>query len=205
MTTDFQSQTPLKNPNTKLNGVTYLDYQATTPCDPRVVETMLPHLTDFFGNPHSRTHVYGWEAEKACEEARSQVASLIGASPKEVIFTSGATESNNLAIKGVARFYKEQKNHLITCKTEHKCVLESFRHLQREGFKVTYLPVQSNGLIDLEVFEKALTDQTSLVSIMAANNEIGVLQPLAAIGRMCRERDIFFHTDGAQAVGKNPS
>lgn len=191
-------------PNTRLNSVTYMDYQATTPCDPRVVEAMLPHLTAYFGNPHSRTHTYGWEAEKACEIARTQVASLIGAASKEVIFTSGATESNNLAIKGVARFYKESKNHLVTCQTEHKCVLESFRHLEQEGFKVTYLPVQKNGLIDLDVLEAALTDQTSLVSIMAANNEIGVIQPLAEIGKLCREKGIFFHTDAAQAVGKIP-
>lgn len=191
-------------PNTRLNSVTYMDYQATTPCDPRVVEAMLPHLTAYFGNPHSRTHTYGWEAEKACEIARTQVASLIGAASKEVIFTSGATESNNLAIKGVARFYKESKNHLVTCQTEHKCVLESFRHLEQEGFKVTYLPVQKNGLIDLDVLEAALTDQTSLVSIMAANNEIGVIQPIAEIGKLCREKGIFFHTDAAQAVGKIP-
>lgn len=190
--------------NTKLNNVIYMDYQATTPCDNRVVEAMLPHLTAYFGNPHSRTHVYGWEAEQACEEARTQVASILGSQAKEVIFTSGATESNNLAIKGVARFYKEQKNHIITCQTEHKCVLESCRHLEQEGFKVTYLPVQENGLIRLQDLQDAITDKTVLVSIMAANNEIGVIQPLAEIGKICRDRDVFFHTDAAQAVGKIP-
>ena len=180
----------------------YLDYQATTPCDPRVVEAMLPWFTEHFGNPHSRNHQYGWEAEEAVEIAREHIASIIGANPKEIVFTSGATESNNLAIKGVAQFYKGKKNHIITCVTEHKCVLDSCRHLQEEGFEVTYLPVHENGLIDLEQLKSAITEQTVLVSIMAVNNEIGVIQPLKEIGAICRERGVFFHTDCAQAVGK---
>lgn len=182
----------------------FLDYQSTTPCDPRVVNKMMPYFTEKFGNPHSRSHAYGWEAEEATEIAREQVASLINASPKELIFTSGATESNNIAIKGVARFYKDKKNHIITVQTEHKCVLDSCRHLEQEGFKVTYLPVQTNGLIDLEVLKAAITDQTSIVSVMAVNNEIGVIQPLKEIGAICRERGVFFHTDAAQAFGKIP-
>jgi len=182
----------------------YLDYQSTTPTDPRVVEKMLPYFTQKFGNPHSRTHHYGWEAEDAVEVARAQIASLIGATPKEIIFTSGATESNNLALKGVARFYKDKKNHIITCVTEHKCVLDSCRHLEMEGFDVTYLPVKTNGLIDMAELEAAMTDKTVMVSIMAVNNEIGVIQPISEIGKLCRERKIFFHTDGAQAVGKIP-
>lgn len=182
----------------------YLDYQATTPTDPRVVEAMLPYFTEKYGNPHSRSHIYGWEAEEAVEKAREQVAAIIGADAKEIIFTSGATESNNLAIKGVAHFYKERKNHIITCGTEHKCVLDSCRHLQQEGFEVTYLPVQQNGLIRLEELEAAITDKTVLVSIMAVNNEIGVIQPLKEIGALCRSKGVFFHTDGAQAVGKIP-
>jgi len=182
----------------------YLDYQATTPCDPRVLKVMLPYFTEEFGNPHSRSHAYGWRAEEAVETARRHVAKIINANPREVIFTSGATESNNLAIKGVARFYKEKKDHIVTCATEHKCVLDSCRHLEQEGFKVTYLPVQTNGIIDLEVLKQALTDRTVLVSLMAVNNEIGVIQPLAEIGKICRERGIFFHTDAAQAVGKIP-
>lgn len=182
----------------------YLDYQATTPTDPRVVEAMLPYFTEKYGNPHSRSHIYGWEAEEAVEKAREQVAAIIGADAKEIIFTSGATESNNLAIKGVAHFYKERKNHIITCGTEHKCVLDSCRHLQQEGFEVTYLPVQKNGLIRLEELEAAITDKTVLVSIMAVNNEIGVIQPLKEIGALCRSKGVFFHTDAAQAVGKIP-
>lgn len=182
----------------------FLDYQSTTPCDARVVEKMLPWFTEKFGNPHSRSHAYGWEAEEATEIARQHVADVIGASPKEVIFTSGATESNNLAIKGVARFYKDQKNHIITVVTEHKCVLDSARHLEQEGFKVTYLPVGTNGLIDLEELKAAITDKTCIVSVMAINNEIGVIQPLKEIGAICRERGVFFHTDAAQAFGKIP-
>jgi cysteine desulfurase len=182
----------------------YLDYQATTPCDPRVVEAMLPYFTEKFGNPHSRNHSFGWEAEEGVENARRQVASIIGADEKEVIFTSGATESNNLALKGVAHFHKGKKNHIITTVTEHKCILDSCRHLEMEGFKVTYLPVQQNGLVDLEQLKAAITDQTVLVSFMAVNNEIGVIQPLAEIGKICRARGVYFHTDAAQAVGKIP-
>ncbi len=182
----------------------YLDYQATTPCDPRVVEAMLPYFTEKFGNSGSRTHAYGWEAEDANETARRHVADIIGADEREVIFTSGATESNNLAIKGVAHFYRDKKNHIITVVTEHKCVLDSCRHLEQEGFEVTYLPVQQNGLIDLDQLAAAITDKTVLVSVMAVNNEIGVVQPLAEIGKITRARGVFFHTDAAQAVGKIP-
>src|SRR5512132_4199495 len=157
----------------------YLDYQATTPTDRRVVDAMLPYFTEVFGNPHSRNHRFGWDAEEAVEKARAQVAHIIGAKEKEIIFTSGATESNNLAIKGVAHFYRDKKRHIITCVTEHKCVLDSCRHLELEGFEVTYLPVGKNGLIDLEQLRTAITDDaTALVSIMAVNNEIGVVQPL---------------------------
>ncbi|XP_053551836.1 cysteine desulfurase [Bombina bombina] len=182
----------------------YMDIQATTPMDPRVLDCMLPYMVNFYGNPHSRTHAYGWETEKAVEKAREQVASLVGADPREIIFTSGATESNNLALKGVARFYKSRKKHIITTQTEHKCVLDSCRSLEGEGFEVTYLPVQKNGLVDLEVLEKAIRPDTSLVSVMAVNNEIGVCQPIEDIGRICSSRKIFFHTDAAQAVGKIP-
>jgi cysteine desulfurase len=182
----------------------YLDYQATTPTDPRVVEAMLPYFTQKFGNPHSRNHPFGWEAEEAVEKAREQVAAIIGADPREIIFTSGATESNNLALKGVMRFHKDRKNHLITCVTEHKCVLDSARHLEMEGVDVTYLPVQRNGLVDLAALEAAITPKTALVSIMAVNNEIGVIQPLAEIGALCRSKGVYFHTDAAQAVGKIP-
>ena len=182
----------------------YFDYQATTPVDPRVLEAFLPYFTEKFGNPHSRNHAHGWEAEEAVEKAREQVAALIGADPREVIFTSGATESNNLALKGVMRFHKDKKNHLITCVTEHKCVLDSARHLEMEGIEVTYLPVQHNGLIDLKQLEAAITPKTALVSIMAVNNEIGVIQPLAEIGARCRSKGVYFHTDAAQAAGKIP-
>jgi cysteine desulfurase len=182
----------------------YLDYQATTPMDPRVLEAMMPYFTHQFGNPHSRSHSYGWEAEEGVEKARGQVAKLIGADEKEVIFTSGATESNNLAIRGVAEFYKDRKNHIVTTVTEHKCVLDTCRHLEQSGFEVTYLPVQKNGLIDLEALRAAVTDKTVVVSVMAVNNEIGVIQPLAEIGKICREKKAFFHTDAAQAVGKIP-
>ena len=180
----------------------YLDYQATTPMDPRVLEAMMPYFTHKFGNSGSRSHAYGWEAEEGTEKARGQVARLIGADEKEVIFTSGATESNNLAIRGVAEFYKDRKNHIITTVTEHKCVLDTCRHLEQQGFEVTYLPVQKNGLVDLEQLRAAVTDKTVLVSIMAVNNEIGVIQPLAEIGKICREKKVFFHTDAAQAAGK---
>lgn len=182
----------------------YMDYQATTPMDPRVLNKMLPFFGNMFGNPHSRSHAYGWEAEEAVEQAREEVAALIHANPKEIVFTSGATESNNLAIKGVAHFYRDQKNHIITTVTEHKCVLDTCRHLEQEGFTVTYLPVQKNGLIDLKELKAAITDKTLLVSVMAVNNEIGVIQPLADIGKLCRESGIFFHTDAAQAFGKIP-
>jgi cysteine desulfurase len=193
----------MKKPNMKLP--IYLDYQATTPLDPRVFEAMRPYFLEKFGNPHSRSHAYGWEAEEGNEKAREQVAALINANPKEIIFTSGATESNNLAIKGVAHFYGDKKKHIITAVTEHKCVLDTCRHLEvEEGFKVTYLPVKPNGLIDLEELKKAITENTSLVSIMAVNNEIGVIQPIKEIGKICRERGVFFHTDAAQAFGKIP-
>jgi cysteine desulfurase len=182
----------------------YLDYQSTTPVDPRVMDAMMPYFMQKFGNPHSRSHSFGWESEAGIEQARSDIARLIGASEKEIIFTSGATESNNMAIKGVGRFYKDKKNHIITVVTEHKCVLDSCRHLEKEGFDVTYLPVQKDGLIDLEQLKAAIKDTTLLVSIMAINNEIGVIQPLKEIGALCRERGIFFHTDAAQAFGKIP-
>lgn len=182
----------------------YLDMQATTPVDPRVLDAMLPFFVGVYGNPHSRTHAYGWESEKAVEDAREHVANLIGADPKEIIFTSGATESNNMSIKGVARFFGRsgKKKHIITTQTEHKCVLDSCRHLQDEGFEVTYLPVQNNGLIDMKQLEEAIRPETAIVSIMAVNNEIGVIQPLEEIGKLCRSKKVFFHTDAAQAVGK---
>ncbi|KAH8599303.1 mitochondrial putative cysteine desulfurase [Bisporella sp. PMI_857] len=182
----------------------YLDMQATTPLDPRVLDAMLPYYSGLYGNPHSRTHAYGWETDKATEEAREHIAKLIGADPKEIIFTSGATESNNMSIKGVARFFGRsgKKKHIITTQTEHKCVLDSCRHLQDEGFDVTYLPVKSNGLIDMAELEAAIRSDTAIVSIMAVNNEIGVIQPLSEIGKLCRSKKVFFHTDGAQAVGK---
>ena len=184
----------------------YLDMQATTPTDPRVLDAMLPFFTGLYGNPHSRTHAYGWETEKATERAREHVANLIGAEPKEIIFTSGATESNNMSIKGVARFFGRsgKKKHIITSQTEHKCVLDSCRHLQDEGYDVTYLPVQKNGLIDVQGLEAAIRPDTALVSIMTVNNEIGVIQPMEEIGQLCRSKKVFFHTDGAQAVGKLP-
>jgi len=190
--------------NSNIKFPIYLDYQATTPVDPRVLDKMLPYFTEKFGNPHSRSHAYGWEAEAATDIAREQVAALIGASEKEIVFTSGATESNNIAIKGLARFYKDKKNHIITPVTEHKCVLDSCRHLEQEGFEVTYLPVQPNGLIDLDVLRAAIKDNTLLVSVMAVNNEIGVIQPLAEIGKLCREKGAYFHCDAAQAFGKIP-
>lgn len=172
--------------------------------DPRVVDAMIPYQLTQFGNPHSRTHSYGWESEAAVEKGRSQVAELIGADPKEIIFTSGATESNNIAIKGVASFYKGKKNHVITVQTEHKCVLDSCRYLENQGFKVTYLPVAVGGTIDMEELERSITKDTSLVSIMTVNNEIGVKQPVSDIGTLCRSKGVFFHTDAAQAVGKIP-
>lgn len=182
----------------------YLDFQATTPLDPRVLDEMLPYQVGRFGNPHSRTHSYGWETEVAVENAREHIARLIGGTAKEIIFTSGATESNNMAIKGVAHFYKGKKNHIITTQTEHKCVLDSCRSLEVEGFEVTYLPVQSDGLVDLNALEAAIRPDTALVSIMGVNNEIGVVQPLREIGALCRSRKVFFHSDLAQMSGKLP-
>lgn len=182
----------------------YFDYQSTTPMDPKVLEAMLPYFTEHFGNPHSRTHQYGWKAEEGLEQGRLQVAELINCDYKEIIFTSGATESNNTAIKGVAHFYKDKKKHIITTVTEHKCVLDVCRHLEMEGFRVTYLPVQANGLIDLNQLKDAITDDTLLVSIMAVNNEIGVIQPMKEIGALCRQNGVFFHSDIAQAFGKIP-
>lgn len=182
----------------------YMDYQATTPTDPRVVESMMPYFTSKFGNPHSRSHSFGWEAQEAIEIARSNIAKVIGAAEKEIIFTSGATESNNTAIKGVAHFYGDKKKQIITIATEHKCVLDTCRHLQQEGFDIVYLPVMSNGIIDLDVLSNAITDQTALVSVMAVHNEIGVIQPIKEIGRICRQKGVFFHSDIAQGFGKIP-
>ena len=182
----------------------YLDYQSTTPLDPRVFDAMKPYFCQKFGNPHSRTHQYGWEAEEGITTARKHVANLINANPKEIIFLSGATEANNLALKGVANFYKSTKNHIITLKTEHKCVIDSCRILDTEGFDVTFLPVQQNGLVDLEMLENTVTDKTSIISIMAVNNEIGVVQPLEEIGKICRAKGVFFHSDIAQGFGKVP-
>ncbi|KAG6394293.1 hypothetical protein SASPL_144877 [Salvia splendens] len=182
----------------------YLDMQATSPVDPRVLDAMLPYLLSRYGNPHSRTHLYGWESEKAVESARAQVAALINASPKEIIFTSGATESNNISVKGVMHFYKEKKRHVITTQTEHKCVLDSCRHLQQEGFEITYLPVKSDGLVDLEKLRAEIRPDTGLVSVMMVNNEIGVIQPMEEIGKLCKEFNVPLHTDAAQALGKIP-
>ena len=180
----------------------YLDYSATTPVDPRVAQKMIPWLTEQFGNPASRSHAYGWAAEAAVEEAREQVAALVNADPKEIIWTSGATESNNLAIKGAAHFYQGKGKHVITVKTEHKAVLDTVRELEREGFEATYLDVQENGLIDLDVLKAAIRPDTIVVSVMFVNNEIGVIQPIAEIGEICREKGIVFHVDAAQATGK---
>ena len=180
----------------------YLDYSATTPVDPRVVDKMVPWLFEHFGNPASRSHAYGWEAEEAIEHAREQVAALVNADPREIIWTSGATESDNLAIKGAAGFYAERGKHIITVKTEHKAVLDPCRELERQGFEVTYLDVQENGLIDLEAFTAAIRPDTMLVSVMYVNNEIGVIQDIEAIGEICRARKIIFHVDAAQATGK---
>jgi cysteine desulfurase len=182
----------------------YMDNHATTPLDPRALEAMLPFFTEKFGNAASRNHSFGWEAEAAVENAREQIAKLIGATAKEIIFTSGATESNNLAIKGIAEMYKERGNHIITQATEHKAVLDTCKRLEKYGYRVTYLPVKADGLIDIEDLKRAMDDKTILVSIMMANNEIGVVQPVAEIGKLCHERGILFHTDGVQAAGKIP-
>ncbi|OFW26154.1 MAG: IscS subfamily cysteine desulfurase [Acidobacteria bacterium RIFCSPLOWO2_02_FULL_65_29] len=182
----------------------YMDYHATTPVDPRVVQAMLPYFTEHFGNAASRNHPFGWEAEEAVEKARKQVADLIGASPKEIVFTSGATESDNLAIKGVAEMYREKGNHIITCVTEHKAVIDTCKRLEKEGYRVTYLPVQKDGLVDLNDLKAAISDKTILITIMTANNEIGVVQPVAEIGAIAKEKGILFHTDAVQAVGKIP-
>ncbi|EGV34722.1 IscS subfamily cysteine desulfurase [Neisseria weaveri] len=182
----------------------YLDYAATTPVDPRVAEKMIPYLTDLFGNPASNSHSFGWTAEEAVENARNEIARLINADSKEIVFTSGATESNNLALKGAAHFYKTKGKHLITVKTEHKAVLDTMRELERQGFEVTYLGVQENGLIDLEELKAAIRPDTILISVMWVNNEIGVIQDIPAIGEICRENKIIFHVDAAQACGKTP-
>jgi cysteine desulfurase len=182
----------------------YMDYHATTPVDPRVLEAMMPYFSEKFGNAASRNHPFGWEAEEAVEAARKQVADLIGANPKEIIFTSGATESNNLAIKGVAEMYREKGNHVITCVTEHKAVVDTCKKLEKQGLRVTYLPVQKDGRISLDELRAAITEKTILITIMTANNEIGVIQPIAEIGAIAKEKGILFHTDGVQAVGKVP-
>ena len=182
----------------------YLDYSATTPVDPRVAQKMIPFLTEHFGNPASRSHSFGWESEKAVEEAREQVAALVNCDPKEIVWTSGATESINLALKGAAHFYKDKGKHIVTVKTEHKATLDTVRELEREGFAATYLDVLPNGLLDLAAFTAALRPDTIIVSVMAVNNEIGVIQDFAAIGEICRERGIIFHVDAAQATGKIP-
>ena len=182
----------------------YMDYHATTPCDPRVFAAMQPYFTDVFGNAASRNHSFGWQAEEAVEKARKQIADLIGATAKEIVFTGGATESNNLALKGVAEMYAEKGNHIITAATEHKAILDTCKRLEKHGIRVTYLPVQANGLIDLDMLKESITDKTILVSIMYANNEIGVLQPIAEIARIAKERGVLVHTDAVQAVGKVP-
>ncbi|MBZ5569514.1 MAG: IscS subfamily cysteine desulfurase [Acidobacteriia bacterium] len=182
----------------------YMDNHATTPLDPRVLEEMLPYFTDKFGNAASRNHVFGWVAEEAVEQARERIAKLVGANTKEIIFTSGATESDNLAIKGVAEMYREKGNHIITAVTEHKAVLDTGKRLEKYGFRVTYMPVMKDGLIDLDDLKRAMDDKTILVTLMAANNEIGVLQPIAEIGKLCHERGVLFHSDATQAVGKIP-
>jgi cysteine desulfurase len=182
----------------------YMDNHATTPCDPRVLAEMLPYFTEKFGNAASRNHAFGWEAEEAVENARGQIAKLINATPKEIIFTSGATESNNLAIKGLAEMYREKGNHIITQVTEHKAVLDTCKRLEKYGYEVTYLPVQKDGRIDLDDLRRAITPKTILISIMYANNEIGVVQPIAEIGKIAKEKGVFFHSDGVQAVGKIP-
>src|SRR5437588_2088164 len=182
----------------------YMDNHATTPVDPRVVDAMLPYFTEKFGNAASRNHPFGWQAEEAVEQARKQIAELIGASAKEIVFTSGATESDNLAIKGVAEMYREKGNHIITAVTEHKAVIDTCKRLEKEGYRVTYLPVQKDGLVSLDDLRGAITDKTILITIMSANNEIGVIQPIERIGAIAKEKGILFHTDAVQAAGKVP-
>ena len=182
----------------------YMDYHATTPVDPRVVDAMLPYFTARFGNAASRNHPFGWQAEQAVEKARKQIADLIGANAKEIVFTSGATESDNLAIKGVAEMYREKGNHIVTCVTEHKAVIDTCKRLENAGCRITYLPVEKSGLIDLDDLRAALTEKTILITIMAANNEIGVIQPIAEVGAIAKEKGILFHTDAAQAAGRIP-
>jgi cysteine desulfurase len=182
----------------------YFDNHATTPTDPRVVDAMLPYFTTKFGNAASRNHSFGWEAEKAVDDARKKIADLIGATSKEIVFTSGATESDNLAIKGVAEMYAEKGNHIITAATEHKAILDTCKKLEKHGYRVTYLPLKADGLVDLDMLRESITDKTILITIMYANNEIGVIQPVAEIGKLAHERGVLFHTDGVQAVGKVP-
>jgi len=182
----------------------YMDNHATTPLDPRVLDTMMPFLTDKFGNAASRNHQFGWEAEQAVEQARKEIAALIGADPREIVMTSGATESDNLAVKGVAQMYREKGDHIITCVTEHKAILDSCKHLEKEGYRVTFLPVTDKGFVDLDDLQRAITDKTILITIMTANNEVGVIQDIKAIGKIARERGIIFHTDAVQAAGKVP-
>ena len=202
MTIEFSGQA--ENRRGDIAPPVYLDNQSTTPMDPRVLDAMMPFFTERYGNPASSIHAYGRDAGEAVDNARAQVADLIGADPREIVFTSGATESNNLAIVGAARFTPARRNHIVTLATEHKCVLESTRYLEREGFPVTILQVRSDGLVDLDALAEAITDRTLLVSVMAAHNEIGVLQPLAEIGTLCRERGAYFHVDAAQGAGKIP-
>ena len=208
MSTDVKvPQADVETQHTNGKGVKlpiYMDNHATTPMDPRVLEEMLPYFTDKFGNAASRNHSFGWAAEEGTETARERIAKLVGATTKEIIFTSGATESDNLAIKGVAEMYREKGNHIITAVTEHKAVLDTCKRLEKYGYRVTYLPVQKDGLIDLDDLKRAMDDKTILVSIMFANNEIGVLQPVAEIGKLCHERGVIFHTDATQAIGKVP-
>ena len=209
MSTDVkipQADTQAHHPDAKgIKLPIYMDNHATTPMDPRVLEEMLPFFMEKFGNAASRNHSFGWSAEEGVETARERIAKLVGATTKEIIFTSGATESDNLAIKGVAEMYREKGNHIITAVTEHKAVLDTCKRLEKYGYRVTYLPVQKDGLIDLDDLKRAMDDKTTLVSIMWANNEIGVLQPVAEIGKLCRERGVIFHTDATQAVGKIPT
>jgi len=182
----------------------YMDNHATTPLDPRVLDAMMPYLTDKFGNAASRNHQFGWDAEAAVEDARKQIALLIGADPREIVFTSGATESDNLALKGVAGMYREKGDHIITCVTEHKAILDSCKHLEKEGYRVTFLPVDNKGLVSLDDIRNAITDKTILISIMTANNEVGVIQDIKAIGKLAHEKGVLFHTDAVQAAGKVP-